>query len=183
MNSTSLSRSLRTHPLWDFALALYATDDIEPCCLTLQDAAGADVCELLWLCWLDRHGATVTDDVDAILETVRQWQTDMTRPLRYRRRTLKAAVPSSPSLDSLRQALKHAERLAEQEALSRLQTLAENGCGIRPLHHRDLPLSARLQCLLPNVESPLSEPFMNALTTLAAASTALTLPPSRASLS
>ncbi|HSH48025.1 MAG TPA: TIGR02444 family protein [Halomonas sp.] len=130
---------LADRPLWEFALALYARPGVEAACLRLQDSAGLDVCELLWLCWLARHGLAPADDVGQHLEPVRAWQRDMTYPLRRQRRALKARVGSVPELARLRQAIKEAELLAEREALRQLQELARQGLGVRPLKLGDAP--------------------------------------------
>ena len=125
----ALRARLRRDPLWEFALALYGRDGVEEACLTLQDEAGLDVCELLWHCWLYRHGLTSEADPD----TVRHWQRDVTAPLRRLRRALKAEARQDTGVAELRQTLKQAELQAEREALSRLQRQALKGCGIRPL--------------------------------------------------
>ncbi|SDW99856.1 TIGR02444 family protein [Aidingimonas halophila] len=163
-------------------MALYSSDGVEASCLVLQDEGGTDVCELLWLCWLNRHGLTTTEDIEGHLAAVRQWQADMTHPLRHRRRTLKEATKNQASRAELRQALKHAELLAEREALLLLQDLAEHGGGTRLLHQEDPPLSRRLAQWLPHPKECLSRSLEEALMTLSMTSTVLTLPPSRASL-
>lgn len=123
-------RKLDNHPLWDFALTLYSRPGVEAACLTLQDDAGLDVCELLWLCWLSYHGLTLTEQADSQLEPVRAWQHDMTYPLRIQRRALKPLCDEAPSLGKLRQTIKQAELLAEQEALRQLETLACQGSAV-----------------------------------------------------
>lgn len=132
-DSTQLPDALRARlcqaPLWEFALALYGRDGVEAACLSLQDEAGVDVCELLWHCWLYRHGLTCEVPPDA----VRHWQRDVTAPLRRLRRALKAEARADEGVAELRRTLQQAELQAEREALSRLQRLALSGAGIRPL--------------------------------------------------
>nr|WP_163501581.1 TIGR02444 family protein [Halomonas socia] len=157
MDSTQLlarlRASLRDAPLWDFALAFYAREGVAAACLQLQDEAGADVCELLWHCWLASHGLTVSDGHDAELDALRRWQGELTQPLRERRRELKQRALTNPEIAELRDTLKRAELLSEREALRMLQrssdeTLLVSGA-IRPLRETDPPLAERLSAWLP----------------------------------
>ncbi|HSP57085.1 MAG TPA: TIGR02444 family protein [Halomonas sp.] len=128
-DSTELQAVLRarleTRPLWDFALALYGREGIEHACLTLQDEAEVDVCELLWHCWL-YHGGVMLQAEPAGLAEVRHWQAEITRPLRQLRRTLKGEATRRPAIAKLRQTLKHAELEAERDTLARLEQLTFN---------------------------------------------------------
>lgn len=159
MHSTQLRRHLRAWlarhgataraapwalSLWDQALALYARPGVEAACLALQDQTKVDVCELLWACWLERHGLTPDGDAPTYLAPIRAWQAEMTRPLRDRRRALKELALTDPGLAELREALKRAELLAEREALRRLADLATGGEAIRPLREDDASLPERL---------------------------------------
>lgn len=137
-----MRRELDNHPLWDFALALYARPGVETACLRLQDDAGLDVCELLWLCWLSYHGLTLTEQADSLLEPVRAWQRDMTYPLRRQRRALKPLCDEAPELGKLRQTIKQAELQAEQEALRQLETLTRRGLAVRVLKSGDADWTA-----------------------------------------
>ncbi|NAW13406.1 TIGR02444 family protein [Halomonas marinisediminis] len=119
-----LRARLVDEPLWPFALALYAQEGVEAACLQLQDDAGADVCELLWRCWLLQHGAVPQPDCESALVEVRRWQRDVTLPLRRLRRELKAAAGSLEGVARLRDTLKQAELQAERETLTRLEALA-----------------------------------------------------------
>lgn len=123
-DSTELPSPLRARlaaePLWDFARAFYAREGVEAACLALQDQAGVDVCELLWRCWLYRHGLD-----DAIQpHGVRHWQASVTVPLRELRRHLKPQARQSEPVAELRCRLQQVELLAEREALSRLEALS-----------------------------------------------------------
>ncbi|WP_051233890.1 TIGR02444 family protein [Halomonas halocynthiae] len=134
-NSTELTpqmrRELKNHPLWNFALTLYARPGVEKACLTLQDDAGLDVCELLWMCWLSYHGLTLTEHAALLLNPVRTWQREITAPLRLQRRTLKPLCAGNPEREKLRQTIKQAELLAEQEALRQLEQLTYQGHVVR----------------------------------------------------
>ena len=134
--------------LWAYALSLYGRRGVADACLTLQDEAGADVCELLWACWLFQRGLRPSEDIATHLTEVRNWQARYTRPLRAQRRELKLAAAHDATLARLRETLKQAELLAEREALNRLARLAEAGrglCRMRP----DDTLEAQLRCLVP----------------------------------
>lgn len=148
MNSTQLCERLRASlaadPLWDFALDLYRLDGVADACLTLQDECDADICELLWWCWLEHHGMTPVADVTTQLASLYEWQREMTRPLRQRRRALKQRALTNPDIAELRETLKHAELLAEREALTLLQRLTAQAPLIRQRQTDDSSLQQRL---------------------------------------
>lgn len=128
-DSTELQPVLRDRlqamPLWVFALGLYGREGVERACLTLQDEAEVDVCELLWHCWL-YHAGVMLQCEPAALDEVRRWQAEVTRPLRRLRRTLKDEATRRPGVAELRQMLKQAELEAERDALARLERLTFN---------------------------------------------------------
>ncbi|MCM5705268.1 TIGR02444 family protein [Larsenimonas salina] len=119
-----------TH-LWPFALRLYACDGVQPACLDLQDRLALDVCELLWLCWLDTRGLTLDDTADHALAEIRRWQREVTQPLRQCRRALKAPAAHSEWVTQTRDELKRAELDSERNALTRLEALATTRQGVR----------------------------------------------------
>jgi len=127
-DSTEMTAVMRARltgqPLWGFALALYGRPGVEAACLTLQDEGGVDVCELLWRCWLLRHGVLPGPTAEEGLEEVRRWQCEVTAPLRRLRRRLKPEANVRPGVAELRETLKRAELEAEREALRRLERLA-----------------------------------------------------------
>lgn len=130
--------------LWRYACAHYADRHIASACLTLQEHAGADVCELLWLGWLYRLGLTPDAHVDEVLAPIRDHQAHQTYRLRAKRRALKPlARPGSPLAD-WRERLKRAELRAEREALDQLQALTQRGTGVRPRRAMDDDLSTCL---------------------------------------
>ncbi len=152
--------------LWRYALATYAEPATAKACLLLQDRAAADVCELLWLGWLDHLGLVTTPGVCAALTPVRDHQARHTYPLRARRRALKPhSRPGSP-LAAWREQLKHAELAAEREALEKLQALTRRGEGIRPWHATDGNLQTRLAR---HLGDPRDATLAGALATLAVA--------------
>ncbi|GAB2789435.1 hypothetical protein GCM10027040_14590 [Halomonas shantousis] len=130
--------------LWRYACAHYADPVVAAACLDLQERAGADVCELLWLGWLDHLGLVTDSDVARVLAPVRTHQAHQTYRLRARRRALKPlARPGSP-LEAWREHLKRAELAAERDALDQLQSLTRRGEGVRPGRDADGDLGARL---------------------------------------
>lgn len=152
-DSTELSATLRSRltvdSLWDFALALYARDGVEAACLTLQDEAGADVCELMWHCWLDSHGLVANDAREAPLGEIRDWQAEVTQSIRHLRRRLKPHAQQSKNMATLRGHLKEAELLAEQETLCQLQALSQTPHCVRQRRPDDASLATRLaSCLM-----------------------------------
>lgn len=118
----ALRARLVEKPLWTFALDLYARPGVEAACLTLQDEAGVDVCELLWRCWLAAHGL-LAEDAPSSLDEIRRWQRDVTEPLRRLRRRLKPDAVRDPGVAELRRHLQAAELQAERLTLSRLERL------------------------------------------------------------
>ncbi|MGQ7246416.1 TIGR02444 family protein [Halomonas sp. V046] len=149
-HSTEFRRQLRLRlveaPLWDFALALYGRPGVESACLTLQDEGGHDVCELLWRCWLYRHGAETGPCPDEVL----RWQCEVTAPLRHLRRALKAEANAHPGVASVRSHLQQAELAAEHETLERLMKISLESEAITPLPR---PRPGLEKVLLPNGES------------------------------
>jgi uncharacterized protein (TIGR02444 family) len=132
-DSTELPSALRDRltraPLWTFALDLYGREGVEAACLSLQDEAGVDVCELLWLCWLHHHGLSCAAPPDE----ARRWQREVTIPLRHLRRALKPEARGQESVAELRRTIQQAELQAERETLRRLERLALDGAGLTRL--------------------------------------------------
>lgn len=117
--------ALQQTPLWDFALTFYSRPGVEQACLTLQDDAGVDVCELLFHGWLYVHGLeALPESLVALRQARRDWQTEVTEVLRGLRRDLKHHDAPSETVSALRERIKQAELLAERENLQRWQTWA-----------------------------------------------------------
>ncbi|WP_024951488.1 MULTISPECIES: TIGR02444 family protein [Cobetia] len=132
--------------LWDYALSLYdqsidvamhdgslGLKDVMSACLSLQEEAGYDVCELLWIHWLAANGVMLATSPTRLLESVRDWQSWMTGMLRERRQQLKQELMShepmsddsaSRRLERLYEQLKACELSAEQETLAQLEALS-----------------------------------------------------------
>ncbi|KPQ30960.1 MULTISPECIES: TIGR02444 family protein [unclassified Halomonas] len=117
--------ALQQIPLWDFALAFYARPGVEQACLTLQDEAAVDVCELLFHGWLFAHGLdAMPQPLSALRRERQEWQAGVTDVLRTLRRNLKHTDSPSETITTLRERVKQAELLAERENLQRWQTWA-----------------------------------------------------------
>lgn len=146
-DSTRLQRLEQT-PLWDFALALYAKPGVEAACLTLQEEAGLDVCEVLFHCWLYSCGL---EAAPAALARQREqrclWQRDVTEVLRGLRRNLKASAAGNEQVASLRETIKQAELMAERENLQRWQTWALEAS---TKEQRVINISANISTMSPN---------------------------------
>ncbi|MCG7599511.1 TIGR02444 family protein [Halomonas sp. McH1-25] len=153
--------------LWAYALSLYGRTGVAQACLTLQDEAGADVCELLWACWLFQRGLHPAEDIATHLAEVRDWQSHYTYPLRAQRRALKPIALHDENVAQLRETIKRAELLAEREALARLARLAEPGRGVCRIQPGDT-LDAQLRHLIPALPSS-AEPALTRLIDAASA--------------
>ncbi|MCI0510015.1 uncharacterized protein (TIGR02444 family) [Chromohalobacter marismortui] len=164
MHSTQLCDVLRNPPLWDYALALYQLPEVADACLQLQDEAGADVCELLWRCWLDRHALVPTDEAHSAVDDIRAWQAEVTQPIRHLRRTLKPRAQHHQQVATLRTHLKEAELLAERETLRQFQTLSETSHAVRTRQPDDASLTMQLTgCLA--MHAPAQNAALATLTT------------------
>ncbi|WP_447956697.1 TIGR02444 family protein [Vreelandella sp. EE7] len=124
-DSNRLQR-LQQAPLWDFACDFYAYDEVATACLTLQDSAGVDVCELLFHCWLYRYGLQAqTARLEKARAARKHWQQSVTQTLRALRRDLKPDAAHSTSIARLRETIKTAELQAEKENLQAWQAFIE----------------------------------------------------------
>jgi uncharacterized protein (TIGR02444 family) len=86
---------------WRFSLALYASPDVAPACIVLQDQHGIDVNVALFCCWLgaNGHGRLSKAALEAADRAVAPWRHDVVERLREARRAIKAAaVPGSENL-------------------------------------------------------------------------------------
>ncbi len=121
-----LQQALQHRSLWDFALAFYAQPGVEQACLTLQDAADVDVCELLLHGWLYCHGLQARREALADISRERaHWQRQFTEPLRHLRRELKPQAAEDEAINALRKSIKTAELQAERVNLQRWQQWAQ----------------------------------------------------------
>jgi len=123
---------------WDFSLAAYGAEAVEPECLALQESFGVDV-NLLLLCAFVgavRGVALTSDDIAAARAEVTSWHEDIVTPLRAARRRLKAiALPDAQIADAaaqLRKRVKAAELDSEYVEQLLLERWAELRLASRP---------------------------------------------------
>jgi len=114
-----------SQPLWGFALAFYAQPQVADACLQLQDEYQANVCLLIGLRWLDVREQRLDDgQLAALNEHIKTWTDTVILPLRSLRRALKLPVenfPQDEAQEQLRNAIKHAELLAEKKLLQEIE--------------------------------------------------------------
>lgn len=106
---------------WTFSLKVYAEQAVADVCLNLQDRFDADVNVLLFMLWCADQGRRVSrQEIGAIIDLVTPWQTQVVRPLRLARRSLKMPPSDWPlqETEALRRRVKadelEAERLQQQ---------------------------------------------------------------------
>lgn len=108
--------------LWEYALTVYARDDVAGACLAAQDGHGLDVNLLLFAAWLAAAGHAVSEtDVRRADDHCRAWRQEVVKPLRRRRRAWKR-LPPHPGAYA---AIKALEIEAERQQLAMLAGLAE----------------------------------------------------------
>lgn len=117
--------------LWDFALTVYAKQNVETACLQLQDEYGFDIPLLLFCCWSGwRYGAVSEAQLQAVISFSGECSQQSVVPLRHIRRLMKIRYSDTwPVLESawedLRSQVKTAELLAEQLLLDGLEQLTQ----------------------------------------------------------
>ena len=81
----------KDNPFWTYSYALHESEGVGPACIELQDRHGLDVNLLLYCCWIAASGRGALDaaDLEKAFETVQQWQTRVSTPIREIRRLLK----------------------------------------------------------------------------------------------
>lgn len=110
--------------LWDYAVAVYAIEGVQPRLLTLQDRDGADVNTILWCLWCGRERLPLaSEEVPAILAEADAITEKAVRPLRQVRRNI-SAVDQSPfaeTIAALRKDVLALELRAERLVLDTLE--------------------------------------------------------------
>ncbi len=113
------------NPFWDFSLAVWGREAVEPACLALQARHGIDVNILLFCGWAGRRGCALdAADLARLIDAARPWREAAVLPLRALRIWLKtqtvtpAGAPAGPA-EALRARVKACELEAEaiQQAL------------------------------------------------------------------
>lgn len=123
---------------WDFSLAVYGAEAVEPECLALQNKFGVDINLLLLCTFLGAvRGVTLTsDDIATGRAEVASWHEDIVKPLRTARRRLKTMeLPDARIADAsaqLRTRVKAAELESEYVEQLVLERWAELRLASRP---------------------------------------------------
>ena len=103
---------------WTFSLSVFQNSNVAGECIDLQDRHGIDVNVLLFCAWLGATQRAVDKkQVQEILASIGDWQSEVVTPLRVLRRRLKgktgAAIPNEAQL-AFREEVKRAELKSEQ---------------------------------------------------------------------
>lgn len=103
------------NPFWDFSLAVWGREAVEPACLDLQERHGLDVNLLLFCGWAGRRGRALDDaDIARLIEAARPWREATVLPLRKLRTWLKGqSVAPGAAAGRLRERIKGDELQAE----------------------------------------------------------------------
>ena len=107
--------SFSGNPFWDFSLAVWRREAVEPACLALQERRGLDVNLLLFCGWAGRRGRALDEaDIGRLIEAARPWREATVLPLRRLRKWLKAqsAAPGDAA-ERLRARVKEDELRSE----------------------------------------------------------------------
>jgi uncharacterized protein (TIGR02444 family) len=138
------SRPLDT-PLWAFSLAVYGGDGVAGECLALQERLGLDVNILLFAAFIGVVDGVQLEsqDIAAAGAAVADWQSEIVRPLRQVRRTLKPM-----SAEGLRAQVKAAELEAEKIELAMLWQWSRTELAGRPRSDRTGALAGNLRAIL-----------------------------------
>ncbi len=103
------------NPFWDFSLAVWGREAVEPACLDLQERHGLDVNLLLFCGWAGRRGRALDDaDIARLIAAARPWREATVLPLRKLRKWLKGqSVAPGAAAGRLRERIKDDELQAE----------------------------------------------------------------------
>jgi uncharacterized protein (TIGR02444 family) len=125
------------NPFWDFSLAVWGREAVEPACLELQARHGIDVNILLFCGWAGRRGRVLdAADLGSLIEAARPWRDAAVLPLRGLRvwlKTQSVTPPGAPgaAAEALRERIKACELEAEaiQQALLVAAIAVPEGAG------------------------------------------------------
>jgi uncharacterized protein (TIGR02444 family) len=114
-------------PFWDFSIAVWGREAVEPACLALQARHGVDVNILLFCSWAGRRGRALdAADLGRLIEAIRPWRDAAVLPLRELRVWLKSQqVAPSATAKALRERIKACELEAESIQQTLLITTIE----------------------------------------------------------
>ncbi|UTW44541.1 TIGR02444 family protein [bacterium SCSIO 12696] len=114
------------NPFWNYSLALYG--DIEPWCLAMQNAHGANVNLLLFCCFAGSQGYQLqAQHIEALDQVTDQWNSHVIKPLRGLRQQL-PEDQLGRDYDSARQLLLAAELEAERYSQQQIWNWWQSQC-------------------------------------------------------
>ncbi len=111
--------------LWDFAVQVYATPEVEQQTLQLQDEFNANINIILWCCWLENEDISLSARLlDEVLVTIGSLSSQTLVKLREVRRVLmESGNFTKVQAQSVKKHLLNAELVIEKVLLHRLQDL------------------------------------------------------------
>ena len=118
--------------LWDFAVAIHGEPGVDAGLIDLQDNHGQCVSYLLWAVWAARHGRPLDASALALgADLARDWEAEVTAPLRSARRNLKRSCPPMADVrrEALRSKVKAVELSAERALLEALEAATPKRAG------------------------------------------------------
>jgi uncharacterized protein (TIGR02444 family) len=126
MRRRSTFKKSARNPFWIYSLRLYRKPGVAPACLALQDRLGLDVNMLLFCLWAGSRGLALAGaTIRAAVELSSGWSTNVVRPLRSVRRTLKPM--NQPALRASVARVELAAEKVEQDLLFALVSSTSGG--------------------------------------------------------
>lgn len=88
----TISKTLPTHPFWNFSTKIYRYPIVEENLLVLQNERGLNVNVILFCCWyaLNDQGRLSKNELRQILVSIQPWHERIVTPLRRLRQQLKS---------------------------------------------------------------------------------------------
>lgn len=111
--------------LWDFALQVYSTPEVEQQSLQLQDEYNANINIILWCCWLEMEGIQLSVNLlDEVLITIDSVSLQTVAKLRdVRRILLESGAFTKVQAQTVKKHIMNAELMIEKVLLHRLQDM------------------------------------------------------------
>ncbi len=111
--------------LWDYALQIYSTPEVEQQSLQLQDEYNANINIILWCCWLETEGIQLSVNLlDEVLITIDSVSLQTVAKLRdVRRVLLDSGAFTKVQAQTVKKHIMNAELMIEKVLLHRLQDM------------------------------------------------------------
>ena len=140
--------------LWDYAVKIYAFDEVKKQCLRLQDEYHANVDIILWCCWLRSEGITLPQSAmdEALINIDTVNQTTLLK-LRSVRRSVASTGAFTPEQSKIigKQVL-NVELMIEKVLLHRLQDLTRRFISLPP--STEVPVTLAYYFEFINIQKP-----------------------------